>query len=71
MSLLEIRKKYELTIKERLHSRLLDVALIIEVRLPEASSSITGGQRGKAVCIDFNDQWANSGVVLFIDALSC
>lgn len=54
-----------------MHSRLLDVSLIIEVRLPEAGGSITGGQRSEAVCIHLYGQWADYGVVLLIDALSC
>lgn len=56
---------------KRQHVRLLDVALIVEIRLPEASSSITRGQWSEPVRIHLNGQRTDDGVILLIDALSC
>lgn len=53
-----------------MHSRLLDVALVVEVRLPQAGGSITRGQGGEAVRVHVDAQRPQGGVVLLVDALS-
>lgn len=55
----------------RKHIRLPDFAIIIEIRLPEAGSSITGSKWSEIVCIHLNGQWTDNWVILLIDALSC
>lgn len=51
--------------------RLLDLSLVIEIRLPEASGSITGSQWSKLLRVHLYVQRSDDGVVLLIDALSC
>ena len=55
---------------KRHHARLLDVALIVEIRLPEASSSVAGGQWSETVRVHLDGQRTDDGVILLIDALS-
>lgn len=49
--------------------RFLHVPIVVEVRLPETSSSITGGQRRETVCVHLDGQRADSRAVLLTDAL--
>lgn len=55
----------------RRHLRFLHLPIVVEVGLPEACSSITGGQGRETVCVDLNGQRADRRPVLLIDALSC